>query len=204
MFPGLPVVQVKPVPLGTPEFEEKRVALLKAFAAKVPEELQLPLEVIQNPPTDVSTIPITCGILSTKEIIITEDYNAVGLLEAISRRKHTAVAVARAFCKRSIIAHQLTCCLTQWFMEEAIKQAQKLDAYLEAYRRPIGPLHGLPISIKDYIQVAGTSSSQGCFISISNDDQDADIVSILRAQGTVIYCKTNQPQSLMHLETDSH
>ncbi|CZR44543.1 uncharacterized protein FPRO_14296 [Fusarium proliferatum ET1] len=202
MLPGLPVVQVKPVPLGTPEFEEKRAALLEVFAEKVPDELRLPLEVILNPPTDVTSIPSTCGILSPEEITITETYDAVGLIEAIARRKHTAIAVARAFCKRSIIAHQLTCCLTQWFMDEAIEQAQKLDAHFESHGRPMGPMHGLPISIKDHIQVAGTSSSQGCFISISDDDQDADIVSILRAQGAIIYCKTNQPQSLMHLESD--
>ncbi|KAJ9416332.1 amidase signature domain-containing protein [Fusarium oxysporum] len=145
MVPGLPVVQVKSVPLGTPEFEEKRAA---------------------NPPTDVSSIPTTCGILSPEEIIITEGYDAVGLVEAIA--------------------------------------TQKLDSYFETHGNPVGPLHGLPISIKDHIQVAGTSSSQGYFISISDDDQDADIVSILRAQGAIIYCKTNQPQSLMHLESDSH
>ncbi|KAF4440308.1 general amidase [Fusarium acutatum] len=155
MLPGLPVVQLKPMPLDTPEFEEKRAALLEAFAAKVPKEMRLPLGVIQNPLTDVSSIPTTCGILSPEEIIITENYDAVGLIEAIACRKHTAVAVAQAFCKH-------------------------------------------------HIQVAGTSSSQGCFISISDDDQDADVVSILRAQGAIIYCKTNQPQSLMHLESDSH
>ncbi|KAH7154128.1 amidase signature domain-containing protein [Fusarium sp. MPI-SDFR-AT-0072] len=204
MLPGLPIVQVKSLSRGTPEFEEKRAALLEAFAAKVPDELPLPLEVIQNPPRDVSTIPATCSILSPEEIIITEDYDAVGLVEAIASRKHTAVAVAQAFCKRSIVAHQLACCLTQWFMDEAIEQAQKLDADFETNGKPVGPLHGLPISIKDHIQVTGTSSSQGCFISISDDDQDADIVSILRAQGAIIYCKTNQPQSLMHLESDSH
>ncbi|KAG7405087.1 putative amidase [Fusarium oxysporum f. sp. rapae] len=204
MLPGLPIVQVKSLSRGTPEFEEKRAALLEAFAAKVPDELPLPLEVIQNPPRDVSTIPATCGILSPEEIIITEDYDAVGLFEAIASRKHTAVAVAQAFCKRSIVAHQLACCLTQWFMDEAIEQAQKLDADFETNGKPVGPLHGLPISIKDHIQVTGTSSSQGYFISISDDDQDADIVSILRAQGAIIYCKTNQPQSLMHLESDSH
>ncbi|KAK2124926.1 amidase signature domain-containing protein [Fusarium oxysporum II5] len=204
MLPGLPVVQANSVPRGTPEFEEKRAALLEAFAARVPDELRLLLEVIQNPPADVSTIPATCGILSPEEISITESYDSVGLVEAIASRKHTAVTVARAFCKRSIIAHQLTCCLTQWFMDEAIEQAQKLDSYLETHGKPVGPLHGLPISIKDHIQVAGTSSSQGCFISISNDDQDADMVSILRAQGAIICCKTNQPQSLMHLESDSH
>jgi amidase len=105
MLTGLPVVQVMHVPRGTPDFEEKRTKLLEAFAAKVPDELRLPLEVIQNPPRDVSMIPTTCGILSPEEITITEIYDAVGLVEAIASRKYTAVAVAQAFCKRSIIAH---------------------------------------------------------------------------------------------------
>ncbi|PCD21849.1 hypothetical protein AU210_015652 [Fusarium oxysporum f. sp. radicis-cucumerinum] len=89
-------------------------------------------------------------------------------------------------------------------MEEAIDQAQRLDTYYNEHGKPLGPLHGLPISIKDHIQVAGASSSQGCIISISPDSQDSDIVAILRRQGAVIYCKTNQPQSMMHLESDSH
>ncbi|KAG7000338.1 putative amidase [Fusarium oxysporum f. sp. conglutinans] len=89
-------------------------------------------------------------------------------------------------------------------MEEAIDQAQRLDTYYNEHGKPLGPLHGLPISIKDHIQVAGASSSQGCIISISPDNQDSDIVAILRRQGAVIYCKTNQPQSMMHLESDSH
>lgn len=200
---GLPVVQVAPIPRGTVDFETRRAALLGDFAAKVPPSLHLPSSIIQAPPKNVTSIPATCGILSPEELEITE-YDAVSLLEAIAIRKYTAVAVTQAFCKRAIIAHQLTCCLTQWFMNEAIAQARELDAYFEQNGKPIGPLHGLPISIKDHIQVAGTYSSQGCFASITYDDTDADIVAILRSQGAVIYCKTNQPQSLMHLETDSH
>jgi amidase len=204
MLPGLPVVQTELIPRGTPEFEAKRAALLEAFAADVPENLRLPLSLIQNPPKDVTNIPITCGILTPEEVAITEDYDAVSLVEAIANRKVTAVAVSKAFCKRAIIAHQLTCCLTQWFIQKAIDQAKILDTYLDKHGKPIGPLHGLPISIKDHIQVAGTSSSQGCFASITDDDRDADIVAILRRQGAIVYCKTNQPQSLMHLESDSH
>ncbi|OBS24650.1 hypothetical protein FPOA_05190 [Fusarium poae] len=202
-LPGLPVIQVTPVFRGTVEFEVKRAALLEAFAAKVPQEFYLPAKLIQNPPKDVSIIPATCGILTQQELEITEN-DTVGLVDAIASRKYSSVAVAQAFCKRAIITHQLTCCLTQWYMDEAITQAQKLDAYLEQYGKPVGPLHGVPISIKEHIQVAGTYSSQGCFASITYDDADADIVAILRSQGAVIYCRTNQSQSIMHLETDSH
>ncbi|KAF4466159.1 general amidase [Fusarium albosuccineum] len=203
-LPGLPVVQPKPVPRGTTEFEAKRAALLQTFEAKVPNEYRLPLELIKNPPNDVFGIPATCGILTAEEIAITENYDAVLLLQALASRKYTAVAVATAFCKRAIIAHQLTCCLTQWLMDDAINQAQQLDGYMAKYGKPIGPLHGLPISIKDHIPIAGTFSSQGCLGSIVKNDQDCDMVAILRSQGAVFYCKTNQPQSLMHLESDSH
>ncbi|KAF6514058.1 hypothetical protein HZS61_006314 [Fusarium oxysporum f. sp. conglutinans] len=200
----LPILQVKGVPCGTPAFEAQKAILLQGFALKVPKEFRLPLRVIQDAPKNVTEIPAKCGILSPEEIEITEMHDAVSLLEAIASRRYTAVAVARAFCKRAIIAHQLTCCLTQWLMEEAIDQAQRLDTYYNEHGKPLGPLHGLPISIKDHIQVAGASSSQGCIISISPDSQDSDIVAILRRQGAVIYCKTNQPQSMMHLESDSH
>ncbi|KAM0541738.1 hypothetical protein ACHAO7_010338 [Fusarium culmorum] len=204
MRPKLPVVQVHTILHGTPAFEARKARLIECFSAKVPEELRLPSDLIQDPPANVTEIPRLCGILSPEEIEITEGHDAVSLLEAIRSHRYTAVAVARAFCKRAIIAHQLTCCLTQWYMKEAIDQAMKLDEYLEKNGKPIGLLHGLPISVKDHIQVAKTLSSQGCMISISEDEKDADVVAILRNQGAIFYCKTNQPQSLMHLESDSH
>jgi amidase len=170
----------------------------------VPPEYRLPQALIANPPNNVSGIPSTCGILSAEEIQITETYDAVGLAEAIASRKYTAVAVTTAFLKRSIIAHQLTCCLTQWLADEALAQAKYLDDYMAEHGKPIGPLHGVPISIKDHIPIAGTFSSQGSLASIVKDEQDCQMVSILRKLGAVFYCKTNQPQALMHLESDSH
>ncbi|KAI5460584.1 acetamidase [Mariannaea sp. PMI_226] len=196
-------VQAKELPLGTAEFEKQRAALLRGLIDKVPHEYRLPRELIENPPTNVSGIPLTCGILTAEEIEITETYDAIGLAEAIAGRKYTAVTVATAFSKRAIIAHQLTCCLTQWFMDEAIEQAQMLDEYLAKNGKPIGPLHGVPISIKDHIPIAGVFSSLGCLSSIVKDDTDCQMVDILRRMGAVFYCKTNQPQSLMHLESDS-
>ncbi|KAL3454128.1 amidase signature domain-containing protein [Aspergillus insuetus] len=197
-------IQIKHMPEGGPEFEAKRAALLKTFQAKVPPEYRLSADLLTNPPSDVSGIPSTCGILSTEQIEITETYDAVGLAEAIASRKYTALAVTTAFLKRAIIAHQLTCCLTQWLIDEAIEQAAKLDDYMAKHGKPIGPLHGVPISIKDHIPIAGTYSSQGSLASIVKDEKDCQMISILRKLGAVFYCKTNQPQALMHLESDSH
>ncbi|TPX11260.1 uncharacterized protein E0L32_001078 [Thyridium curvatum] len=201
---SLAVVQPNPVPRGTAEYEKQRANLLNAFAAKVPDAYRLPIELISNPPKDVTAVPSTCGILTASEIDITENYDASGLAEAIASRKLTAVAVATAFAKRAIIAHQLTCCLTQWFMDDAIEQARQLDLYQAEHGKTVGPLHGVPVSIKEHIAIAGTSASYGFLGSAVQSSEDCHMVAILRRQGAVLYCKTNQPQSLMHLETDSH
>lgn len=198
------VIQPKAIPKGTPEYEEKRAALLRSFSEKIPQEYYIPESVTANPPKDVSELATTFGILSPEEIEITEAYDATGLAAAIAEKKYTAVAVVTAFAKRAIIAHQLTCCLTQWFMPEAIEQAKSLDEYLEKNGKTIGPLHGVPVSIKDHMPIAGTYSSYGNFGSIQKDEKDSQYVGILRSLGAVFYCKTNQPQSLMHLESDSH
>ncbi|KAF1847995.1 general amidase-like protein GmdB [Cucurbitaria berberidis CBS 394.84] len=200
----LAILQPKGFPQGTPEFEQRRGAILEAFAKKVPPELRLPVDLIASPPLDVSNIPSTCGILTPREVDITENYDASGLAEAVAGRQLTATEVAISFSKRSIIAHQLTCCLTQWFMDDAIEQAKELDDYLEKNGTTVGPLHGVPISIKEHIPLAGTYSSQGSFASIVLNEKDCYMVSILRSMGAVFYCKTNQPQTIMHLESTSH
>jgi hypothetical protein len=35
----------------------------------------------------------------------------------------------------------------------AIAQAKELDAYYDTHKKPVGPLHGLPISLKDQLRV---------------------------------------------------
>ncbi|KAF2799408.1 amidase [Melanomma pulvis-pyrius CBS 109.77] len=199
-----PLVLPKALPQGSLEYETKRASLLDAFWEKVSTEYYLAQATISNPPTNVSEIPRNCGILTPEEIKITENFDATGLAEALARRQYTAVAVATAFAKRAIIAHQLTSCLTQWYMEEAIEQAKQLDDHLATTGKTIGPLHGVPVSIKEHIPMAGTFSSQGCFGSIVKDEKDSQMVGILRSLGAVFYCKTNQPQAIMHLESTSH
>ncbi|KAF3045514.1 hypothetical protein E8E12_008881 [Didymella heteroderae] len=200
----LQVVQVKAIPPGTDEYENQRAAILGRLALKVPSDLVLPSSLIADPPNDVSNIPNTCGLLTDREIDITEDYNAVNLAHAIASKELTAVEVTTSFAKRAIIAHQLTCCLTQWFMDEALQRAKELDEYLHKHGKPIGPLHGVPISIKEHIPVAGTFSSQGSLSSTVFNEKDSLMVEILREAGAVFYCKTNQPQAIMHLESTSH
>jgi len=153
-----PLIQTVPVPKGTDAFEARRAKILQTFIDKVPEEYYISQHYVDNPPKDVTSIPRDCGILTPQEIEITESYDATGLAEAIAAHKYTAVEVATAFSKRAIVCDQISCCLTQWFPEMALAQAKALDEYLAQTGKTVGPLHGVPISVKQHMPLAGTYS----------------------------------------------
>ncbi|KAI1068702.1 hypothetical protein LB507_006217 [Fusarium sp. FIESC RH6] len=199
----LPVIETVPLKSGSQDYENLRTSILEEFASTVPQDLRLPKDLIDNPAKNVTNIPRTCGILTEQELDITENYDATALAAAIASKKFTSVAVVTAFAKRAIVAHQLTCCLTQWFMEKAVLTAQRYDDYLEETGRTVGPLHGVPISIKEHMPIKDQWSNVGFLNTRVYDRDDCQMTDILRKAGAVFYCKTNQPQAIMHLETTS-
>lgn len=202
--PPLPMVAVDPaMPRGSDEYEQQRAANQQRLADSIPVALRLPQDVVDSAPKNVTSIPRDCGLLTAQELTITEDYDAVALAAAIAAKVYTAVDVATAFCKRAVIAHQLTCCLTDFFMDEALARAKELDAHLAATGRTVGPLHGVPTSLKAHMPLKGHRMDLGTLQSEAVVDFDSHAVGILRAAGAVFYCKTNQPQLIMHLECDS-
>lgn len=73
----------------------------------------------------------------------------------------------------------------------AVADAQALDAELRAGRSR-GPLHGVPVLIKDNIEVLGMPTTAGSLALAGNDNgRDAPLVARLRAAGAVILGKTN-------------
>ncbi|KPI38833.1 putative amidase [Cyphellophora attinorum] len=200
---ALPQIKGKPMLKGTDDYEKKRAEIVQALNEAIPEEYHLDKSLVEKPPLDVTQIPRSCGILTPTDLEITEDHDATSLLKAIASRKYTSVQVATAFCKRAAIAHQLTSCLTDFFQDEALERAQYLDKHLEEHGKPIGPLHGLPISIKAHMAITERYSDWGSLYSLKKIEHDSLTAKILREAGAVFYVKTNQPQSIMHLETDS-
>lgn len=57
---------------------------------------------------------------------------------------------------------QLNCTL-EFFPEKALARAKELDDYYEANGKTVGPLHGLPISLKDQFRIKVGSFSISCF-----------------------------------------
>ncbi|RMX85166.1 hypothetical protein D0869_04030 [Hortaea werneckii] len=153
--------------------------------------------------TNVLSVPRECGLLSEQELNITENYDASALVSALSSGKLKAVEVTVAFCKRAAIAHQLTNCLTEIFFDDAIARARQLDDEMAKSGSPTGPLHGLPISLKDTFKVKGYDASIGAAaLCFKPADTNSALVDLLLQQGAVLYCKTNIPLTLAAL--DSH
>ena len=153
-------------------------------------------------PQNVLNVPRECGLLNSTELQITEGYTIKTLLQALSSRKVSSVDVTTAFCKRAAIAQQLTNCITEPLFDSAIARAKQLDEYLIKHGKPWGPLHGLPVSIKDTFKVKCVDTTIGlvslCFKPATSN---SPLVDMLHALGCVIITKTNIPQTLASLDS---
>lgn len=104
---------------------------------------------------DVSHIP--ARVLTAEELAITST-DAEVLVSKLASGKLSAGSVVNAFLRRAALAQKLTNCITELLPESALKRAAELDDYLEVYGKPMGILHGLPISVKEHISMKGVSS----------------------------------------------
>ena len=198
------------------QWQDIAAAKRKAAYDLIPEAWRLPSSMIPKPEDAVSVmeIPQKCGILSEAELEITEKYDAVALVEKLTSKQLSAKDVTTAFSKRAAIAQQLVNCLTETFFDDALERAKYLDEYLAKEGKPMGPFHGLPISIKgiltkpqqvtelthiDSFKFKGHEATLGyvSWVGKSEATTNSALVTLLLDLGAVIYCKTNIPQTLM-------
>jgi len=116
------------------------------------------------------------------------DLDAAALSAATRRGDLTALEVTRTYLTR-LRAHNPRLRAVITVNEAAEADAERLDA-LPAGER--GPLHGLPILIKDNIDVAGLPTTAGSLLMTRHVPvADAPLVARLRAAGAVILGKAN-------------
>jgi aspartyl-tRNA(Asn)/glutamyl-tRNA(Gln) amidotransferase subunit A len=74
--------------------------------------------------------------------------------------------------------------------DAALAEARHADAEILAgtYK---GPLHGVPISVKDLVDVAGTDTTSGSAVPPRRGVADAPVVRLLREAGAIVVGKTN-------------
>ncbi|CAH0053663.1 unnamed protein product, partial [Clonostachys solani] len=150
---------------------------------------------------NVMDYPARSGIMSPEELQLTNS-SAVDLVNRMAAGELTSVSVTTAFCKRAAIAHQTANCFHEFFPDIALARAKELDDYFDKTKKPIGPLHGLPISLKDQFRIKGLETTMGYVGWIGKyDTEDSVLVTLLHKAGAVFYVKTSVPQTLMTGET---
>lgn len=115
---------------------------------------------------------------------------AVAAAEAIAARKLSSVALTEACLARIKTRDAEIQAWTHLDPDFALKQARTADAAQKS-GAPLGPLHGVPVGIKDIIDVAGLRCEHGSQIFAGRvPETDAVCVSALRTGGAVILGKT--------------
>ena len=68
----------------------------------------------------------------------------------------------------------------------------------------IGPLHGVPITVKDTIETQGLRTTSGSLLRANYvPDHDATVVARLKAAGAIVLGKTNTPEMAIPYESDN-
>jgi aspartyl-tRNA(Asn)/glutamyl-tRNA(Gln) amidotransferase subunit A len=127
---------------------------------------------------------------------------AAELARRIRGKDVSPVEVVRAHSERTETLGRGVNALVTSFpdVEERAREAEKAvlrDAEL-------GPLHGVPCTLKDCFDTAGIRTTRGSMLFADRvPDTDAAVVSRLRAAGAIALAKSNTPEFALWWETDN-
>lgn len=117
------------------------------------------------------------------------------LVQEVHKQITSPVDILRTYGKVAIKAHEKTNCLTEILFPEAEEWA-KNEINLK------GPLAGIPVSLKDSIQVKGFDLSVGFSKNTGKlCEDDGAMVKLLKDAGAIPFAKTNLPTTLLSFES---
>lgn len=140
------------------------------------------------------------------------DLSATEMMERMGDGRLTSVEIIEACRDRAAAVEPQINALVYSFWDRALVEASAVDA---ARGRPkgkgkkgktaLGPLAGLPITIKESIATEGLPVTFGVENRLRSRPADADavVVQLAREQGAIVVGKTNIPQMLIFNETDN-
>lgn len=125
---------------------------------------------------------------------------AVDLLALLAAKNISALELADLHIQRIEQLNPRLNAVIDFDPDEIHRQATALDRSTE----PHGPLHGLPLTVKSSISVAGRLCETGSLFNKGRrPTNDAETVKRLRKAGALILGTTNCPEFLMAYETDN-
>ena len=129
--------------------------------------------------------------------------SVAAMAEGIRHNKFSATELVEAHLARIQKLNPKLNAFVQVDTEGALCQARAADEDLRRSEK-LGPLHGVPVTIKSSIEVKGLRAESGTKLRAGFvATRDAPLVSRLRHAGAVILGTTNTPELLMAWETDN-
>src|SRR5713101_476115 len=129
--------------------------------------------------------------------------SAVSMAEQIRRKRLSPVELVESHLTRIEELNPRLNAFVQVDAEAARRQARVAEE-AAGNGEKLGPLHGVPLSIKSSIGVAGLRCESGTRLRAGLvAAQDAPLVARLRAAGAIVLGVTNTPEMLMAWETDN-
>lgn len=122
------------------------------------------------------------------------DLDAVTARRMIARKQLSPVELAQSCIERTEQVNPAVNALVAYDFERLLDEAQQAENAVMQGKK-LGLLHGLPIGVKDMIDVKGLPTTYGSEIYRNNiAEQDDEIVAGLRSAGATILGKTNNPE----------
>jgi amidase len=119
------------------------------------------------------------------------------LARRIREGEVTSRAVVEAHLERIAAVNPTVNAVTRVLADEALAAADAADAGPAS-----GPLHGVPITVKENIDLAGTATTQGVpALAEAVAEVDAPVVERMRAAGAIPIGRTNLPEFGLRIST---
>ena len=125
------------------------------------------------------------------------------LATMIAMRETSSREVIEAHLNRIMQVNPTINAMPTVFADEALAAADRADR-ATAKRKRVGPLHGVPFSIKANIDLVGSPTTNGVpLLAQALPSLDAPIVERMKAAGAIPIGRTNMPDMGLRLHTDS-
>jgi len=130
-------------------------------------------------------------------------WSATNLATAIRERQLSSQDVIQAHLDRIEAVNPTVNAVTVVLTKDALRAASEADKAIAA-GEDVGPLHGVPITVKEAFDVVGSATTHGIVaLKDSMPDIDAPIVAHLKQAGAIPIGRTNMPDYGMRYHTDN-